>query len=220
MKRIALPFALLLALLGTSLAFADISVFKTSFSTRSEYSSIQRLSGPPSACNRSWRGKKSVGVVVRGGEVDCALATPVEGDSAQPDHTVKATAVVTKATEKKVRKDVYVGVAVRADARGGYELRIFPKARRWQLLKSGQVLEEDREKSIEALDEKNRLQIAVVKNDVVAKVNGTRLAEFKDKNAEQVDGRKTAITFGDRKRSKKAEGVAFFDKLKVQVPNP
>ena len=113
-----------------AVALADISVYKTSFSTRSEYASVQRLSGDSSACKRSWRKKKSVGVLVKGGEADCALSTPVEGDSKQPDHTIKATAVVTKNTDKKVREDVYVGVAVRASGRGGYELRVFPKVRR------------------------------------------------------------------------------------------
>lgn len=220
MKRIALTFAAVATLMVASLATAAISVYKTSFSTRSEYASVERLSGGPAACKRSWRGKKSVGVVVKGGEADCALSTPVEGDSRQPDHTVKATAVVTKGTDKKVRDSVYVGVAVRASSRGGYELRIFPKARRYQLLRDGQVLDEDRVGEIEALDEKNRLQIAALGKTVTAKVNGKMLTEFRDKNAEQVDGRLTAITYGDRKRSKRAEGVAFFDKLKVQVPTP
>ena len=220
MKRIALSIGLLIALLATSLAGADISVFKTSFSTRSEYASIERLSGSPRKCKRSWRGKKSVGVLVKGGKVACALSTPVRGDAQRPDHTVKATAVVTTNTDKKVRESVYVGIAVRASGSGGYELRIFPKARRWQLLKSGEVLEEDREKGIEPLDEENRMQISVLGDAVSAKVNGKALGEVKDKNAEQVRGRGTAITYGDRKRSKKAEGVAYFDKLKVQVPTP
>lgn len=224
MKR---PFRILLPLLvglvaacAAATALADISVFKTSFSTRSEYAAIERLSGASSSCKRSWRGKKSVGVVVRGGEADCALSTPVEGDSKQPDHTVKAIGVVTKNTDKKVRETTYVGVAVRASARGGYELRIFPKSRRWQLLKSGEVLEEDREGGIEPLDGKNRMEISALGDTVTAKVNGKRLTEFKDRDAEQVDGSKTAITYGDRKRTRKAEGVAFFDKLKVQVPAP
>jgi len=220
MKRIAIPFTLLIALLGASLAFADVSVFKTSFSTRSEYSSITRLSGPTSICKRSWRNKKAVGVETKGGDVDCALATPVQGDAKLPDHTIKAVAVVTKKTDKKNRKDTYVGLAVRVDDRGGYEMRIFPKSRRYQLLKSGEVLQEDREKSIGALDEKNRLQLSVLKNTVTAKVNGKAVAEFKDKNAKQVKGKKTAITYGVRKKSKKALSFSYFDKLKVQVPVP
>lgn len=220
MKRLSITFMLLVALAAAAVAAADISVYKTSFSTRSEYSSLDRLSGEASECKRFWRKKKTFGVATKGGEADCALETPVQGDAKQPDHTVDVTAVVTKNTDKKIRPDVYVGVAVRASARGGYELRVFPKARRYQFLKSGEVLQEDRDKSIEGLDGKNRLRISAQGNTVIARVNGTLAGELKDKNAEQVKGKKTAVTYGVRKRSKKAEGVAYFDKLKVQVPTP
>lgn len=220
MKRIALISTLIAALAAASVASGAISIFKSSFSTRGEYGAIERLSGSSKACKRSWRGKKSLGVVVKGGEADCVLSTPVEGDASKPNQIVKAVAVVSKETDKKVRKDTYVGVAVRADSRGDYELRVFPKSRRWQLVKSGEVLEEDREKSIESLDEKNRMEISAIGNAVTAKVNGTKLATFSDKDASQVKGRKTALVYGSRKRSKKAEGIAFFDKLKVQIPNP
>ena len=102
---------------------------------------------------------------------------------------------MTKDTDKKTRDDTYVGAAVRAEPRGGYELRVFPKPRRFQLLKSGEVLEEDREKNIAGLDEEEQLQISVIGTP---SRQGQRqgLAEFKDKNAEQVKGRKTAMTFG------------------------
>lgn len=220
MKRVLLISALIATLAVATMASAAVSVFKTSFSTRSEYGSIQRLSGAPKSCKRSWRGKRSLGVTVKGGEADCSLSTPVEGDASKPNQIVKAVAVVSKETDKKIRKDTYVGVAVRADSRGDYELRIFPKARRWQLVKSGEVLEENREKSIESLDGKNRLEISAIGNAITAKVNGKRLVEFGDKDSSQVKGRKTAVVFGNRKRSKKAEGIAYFDKLKVQLPTP
>lgn len=220
MRRIALISTLIAALAVAAVASAGISVFKTSFSTRAEYQSLTKLSGSAKDCKRSWRRKNSVGVLVKGGEVDCALATPVEGDAKRPDLIVKAVAVVTKKTDKKVRDSVYVGVAVRASRKENYELRIFPKARRWQLLKSGEVLGEDREKSIGGLEEKNRLEISAIGKTVVAKANGKKLTEFKDKNVEQVAGKGTGLTYGDRKKSKKAEGAAYFDKLKVQVPVP
>jgi hypothetical protein len=220
MRRIALTITLLGALAMATVATAGVSVFKTSFSTRSEYGSIDRLSGSSKACKRSWRGKKSLGVTVKGGETHCALSTPVEGDGRKPNLIVKTVAVVSKQTDKKVRKETYVGVAVRADRRGDYELRVFPKSRRFQLVKSGEVLEQGREESIEGLDEKNRLEISAIGNAVTAKANGKRLAEFGDKNAEQVKGRKTALVYGSTKKSKRAEGVGYFDKLKVQVPVP
>lgn len=220
MKRMILIATLLSALAAAGLAHAAISVFKTSFTTRGEYRAIQELPGNPKDCRRSWREKSSLGVSVEGGKVDCALATPVEGDSAQPDHIVQAVAKVTKRTDRKVRESAYVGVTVRANRKEGYELRIFPKARHWQLLKSGEVLEQGRESEIEGMSRKNRLKISALGDRVTANVNGTRLTEFRDRDAEQVDGRKTGLSFGDRKRSRHAKVKAFFDKLKVQVPVP
>ncbi len=220
MKRIVVISTLLVALAAAGFAHGAISVFKTSFSDRADYRSIEKLSGNAKNCGRSWREKSSLGVSVRGGKEDCALSSPVEGDSKQPDHIVKAIAKVTKRTDRKVREAAYVGVTVRANRKEGYELRIFPKTRRWQFLKSGEVLEEDRDKRIEGLAKKNRLEISALGDSVTVKVNGKRLAGIKDKDAEQVGGRKTGVTYGDRKSSKKAKVKAFFDKLKVQVPTP
>ena len=220
MRRIALAITLIGALAAAAVATAGISVFKTSFSSRGEYSAIDRLSGASKTCKRSWRGKKSLGVVVKGGAADCALSTPVAGDAPKPNQIVKAVAVVSKSTDKKLRKDTYVGLAVRADARGDYEIRVFPKSRRFQLVKSGQVLQEGRDKAIEGLDEKNRIEISAIGNAVTAKANGKRIAEFGDKDSAQVKGRQTAVVYGTTKRSKKAEGIGYFDKLKVQVPTP
>lgn len=222
MKHIAIT-ALLAALTGLALAAvasAGISVYKTSFSQRSDYKAIEKLSGNKKNCDRSWREKSALGVTVRGGKEDCALSTPVEGDGKQPDHTVKVVAKATKSTDEKVRESAYLGVAVRANRKESYELRVFSKARRWQLLRSGEVIEQDRDKRIEGLGRSNRLQISAEGDSVTAKVNGARLASFRDRDAEEVGGRGTALTYGNRKNAKKAKSVSFFDKLKVQVPAP
>ena len=50
------------------------------------------------------------------------------------------------------------------------------------------------------------MQISVLGDAVSAKVNG-KPSGRSDKNAEKVRGRGTAITYGDRKRSKKPRGV-------------
>ena len=83
------------------------------------------------------------------------------------------------------------------------------------------MLDEDREKGIEGLDEKNRLEISAIGSTVVAKVNGKRLdrVQGQERRAGQRPQDRRS-TYGDRKRSKKAEGVALFDNLKVQVPTP
>lgn len=220
MKRLLILTALILAALAATASGAGITVLKTSFQSRSDFESIRSLSGPDSKCKRDWREKSALGVTVKGGPVDCAVSTPVQGDASQPDQTVRVVAKLNKDTDRKVRKSVYVGVTVRASGKGGYELRVFPKARRFELLKSGNVLQGGRVKEVEGLAAKNRLQIDAQGNTITAKVNGTQLASFKDKNAEQVDGRQSGLTYGNRDRSKKGKGVAFFDKLKVQVPVP
>lgn len=219
MKRLATISALLVALAAAALAHGEISIFKTSFTARGDYRAIENFGGGKS-CRRSWRDKSSLGVKVRGGKADCALATPVEGDSDQPDHIIKAVAKVTKQTDDKVREDAYVGLAVRANRDEGYELRVFPKARSFQFLRNGEVLVKDRDGKIEGLAKKNRLMISALGDAITVKVNGERLGGLIDERAGAVEGRKTVLTYGVRKRSRRAVAKAFFDKLKVQVPDP
>jgi len=220
MKRTLAISTLLVALLAAGSALAAVGVYSTSFSKRSDVRAMTKLSGNRKACEREWRDKSSLGVTVKGGKEDCALSTPVEGDSDQPDHIVQVVAKLTRGTDRKTRDEAYLGVAVRASRKESYELRVFPKQRRFQLLKSGQVLERGRDNKIAGLAKKNKLELRAIKDDVAAKVNGKKLATFKDENAEQVTGRKTAVTFGSRKNSKKAKVKGFFDQLKVQVPAP
>jgi hypothetical protein len=220
MKRLILTATVLAALLVAAFAQAAISVYKASFSSRADYKSVSTLVRSSGACDREWRNKEALGVKVKGGPADCVFVTPVEGDSKQPDLIVQATAKVTKGTKDKVRESVYVGVTVRANKKEGYELRVFPKQRRWQLLKNGDVLAQDRDKKIEGIAKKNKLEISAVGGTVIAKVNNKKMKGLKDKKSEQVGGRKTGLTFGDRKDTKKAKGEGFFDKVKVQVPAP
>ncbi len=222
MKR--LPFTIALLTVSASLAVAGlaqagISVFKTSFSSRGDYKSVKTLSAKP-GCGRSWRNKSALGVTTKGGKLECSLATPVSSDSDQPDQILQVVGKVTKATEDKVKKAVYVGVAVRANRKQGYELRIFPKAREWELRRNGDRIDGDRDKAIDGLAKKNRMQLQAIGSTVTAKVNGQRLIQYKDKKADDVGGRKNALVYGDRKQTRGATGEAFFDKLKVQVPAP
>ncbi len=210
--------AALVAILAATASGAVITVFKTSFNSRGDFEAMRALSGPGKQCKRDWRDESALGVKTKGGPVECAVSTPVSGDSAQPNQTIKVVAKVNKDTDDKVKESTYVGVVVRASGKGGYELRVFPKARRFQLLKSGEVLEEGREKAIEGLATKNRLQLEASGSTITAKVNGDALATLKDRDADEVTGRQTGVSFGVMKRSKKAQGVALFDKLKVQVP--
>lgn len=221
MKRLLTIMVLVIALIAAVAASAaGITVLKTSFDNRAEYEAIRGLSGSPKQCKRDWRDRSALGVRVRGGPTECAVSTPVQGDADQPDQIVRVVAKVNKETDDKAKKTAYVGVIARASRAESYELRVFPKARTFELLKSGEVLEDGREKAIEGLAAKNRLQIDAIGATVTAKVNGTEVGSFRDEDAEQVEGRQTGLSFGNRGRAKKAQVVAVFDKLKVQVPVP
>jgi hypothetical protein len=217
--RALIATALLVALGAAAAASAGgITVWKTSFKTRAEVREVRALSGPKKKCQKSWKDKTALGVSTKGGPVECTMSTPVQGDSAQPNHIVRVLAKMNKATDKKVSKTFYLGVVVRADKNAGYELRIFPKQRKYQLLKSGEVLQQGKDNAVAGGTKKNRLQIEAKGSTISGTVNGKAVANFRDDNADQVTGRQTGLSYGNRGRSKKGAGVGFFDQLKVQVP--
>lgn len=217
MKRLISIPIVIVALLVAGSAVAGVAVYKNAFKSRSDFGGVQKLGA--GQCGKSWKDKKQLGFVVKQGNQQCLLATPVEGDSKQPDHTIQAVGKVGKNTDKKIRSSVYVGVALRANARTAYELRIFPKGRRWELLKSGDEIDGGREKAIKELGADNRIRLSTDGSTVAARVNGTALASFKDNSPEEVSGRKTALAFGNTKKSKK-DGLGTFDKVKILVPDP
>lgn len=218
MRRVIPLLTAALALALAAAAVAGVTVYKNPFGKRADFQKIKKLEGG-GKCGKSWRGKKSLGVVVEEGERNCSFRTPVEGDRKQPDHTMQVVAKVLKKTDKKVRDSIYAGIALRANRRTDYEVRIYPKGRRWRLLKSGAELDAGKESAIEALNKKNKVRLGVDGDRVLAKVNGKTLATFKDRSPEEVSGQKTAVTFGSEAKANK-DGFGVFDKIKVLVPDP
>jgi hypothetical protein len=213
---IAIAAIATLALAGS--AAAAVVVYKNSFNNRADYTSIKRLSGGKK-CDKAWKKKKMLGLKTSSGRRNCSFDTPVEGDSKQPNHIIQASAKIGKATHRKIREKVYVGVALRANERSEYELRIFSKGRRWQLLKNGQVVGSGKEPAIEAIGKANKLRLAADGPRAVAKVNGKALTTFRDQDPEEVSGRKTAVTFGSTAKPKR-DAAATFSAVKVLVPSP
>lgn len=217
MKRLISIPIVIVALLGAGSALAGVAVYKNAFKSRGDFGAVQKLGG--GKCGKSWKDRKQLGFTVKEGNQECMLATPVEGDTKQPDQTIQAVGKVGKNTDEKIRSSVYVGVALRANAKSAYELRVFPKGRRWQLLKNGNEVEGGREKSIKELGADNRLRLSADGSKIAARVNGAALATFRDDSPEEVSGRKSALSFGNTKSSKK-DGLGTFDKVKILVPDP
>ncbi len=219
MKRLLATSTLVWALAFVAVASANVLVFTTDFNKRKDVTRIDRLVGGK-ACGKSWKGKTALGVEVMKGRKSCFLQTPVEGDSKQPNHILQASAkVIKKKTSKKVRKQIYIGLAVRANAKSAYELRIFPKGRRWKLLKNGDAVDSGKNKKIAPLNKRERMRLQAIHSDVIARVNGQRLAKFHDNDPSEVNGRKTALTYGSEARSNK-NGYGNFQNVKAFVPDP
>jgi hypothetical protein len=219
MKRTLAFIVIAGALAYAAIASANVLVFTTDFNKRKDVSRLDRLAGGKKACEKSWKGKKALGAEVKVGRKNCMLQTPVEGDAKQPDHVLQASLKVSSKTSKKIRKQAYVGLALRANSKSSYEIRIFPKGRKYKLLKNGDAVDAGKNKAINELDKRNRLRFEAIKSDVTAKVNGKRLAKFKDNDPGEVNGRKTAITFGSEARSNK-NGYMVFQSVKGFVPDP
>ena len=219
MKRTLAFIVIAGALAFAAIASANVLVFTTDFNKRKDVNRIDRLVGGKKACQKSWKGKKALGAEVKVGRKSCMLQTPVQGDAKQPNHVLQTSAKVSSKTSKKIRKQVYVGLALRANAKSSYEIRIFPKGRKYKLLKNGDAVDQGKNKAIAELDKRNRLRFEAIKSDITAKVNGKRLAKFKDNDPGEVNGRKTAITFGSEARSNK-NGYMVFQNIKGYVPDP
>jgi hypothetical protein len=217
MKRLVPITAVLLAL-AVPAALASVAIYGNSFKSRSGVTEIKKFGGGKK-CGKSWKGKKALGVVARGGNRDCGYRTPVEGDRNQPNHTIVASGKVLKRTDGKIRDRVYNGVALRANRKTHYELRIFSKGRKWRLLKSGQAVERGTDNSINPVGKKNTLRLSAEGRNVTVRVNGKQLASFRDGSPEEVSGRKTVLTFGSTaKRKTAAHGL--FDRVRVLIPSP
>jgi hypothetical protein len=219
-KRIALIASILAALAAAVPAFAGITIYSNPFSSKSDYASVTKQSGKSKKCKRNWRKKSALGVVVKGGKQNCALKTPVEGDSVKPDLFVQVGAKVTEKTAKSARKSTYVGVSIRSSRKEGYVFRVFPKTRRWELLKNRVVVQKGEDKAIKGMKKLNVLQISAKKSTIVGKVNGKKQISYKDPAPDEVKGRGTGMTYGISKKIKQKKAVAFFDSLKVGVPKP
>lgn len=218
MKRLITALVATVALAFAAGAVANVLVYQNGFNKKKDVKRIDKLQGG-GKCKSSWKGKKAYGVRVNTGNKNCLFRTPVEGDSKQPDYLVQAMVKVKRKTNKKVRKRVYAGLAARANRKSAYEIRIFPKTRKFELLKNGVTVARGRHEEIKPLDRKNLLRLQTIKNTVTAKVNGKRLAKFQDRDAEEVVGRKTALAFGSEAKANK-DGFGVFDSVRVLVPSP
>lgn len=213
--------ALALALVaGGGIAAATVVVYKSNFSSRGEFRALQKFEGGK-ACRKFFRGRKSFGVEAKRGPLQCDFRTPVNGDSEEPDHEIQVTATLLKSTKKGVRKDAYVGVALRADNSSRYELRVFPDARTWQLRRrpdGGGFPVEGTEASIARVGRENSLKLRAFGDKVTAFVNEANVVPtLTDPDPGELNGRKTLLVAGNE-AGKRSPAVSSFGDVRIRLP--
>ena len=127
-----------------------------------------------------WRKKSALGVTVKGGKQNCALKTPVEGDSlaARPDRPSR---------RQGHREDREGGPQGRLRRRLGPlrsqgRLRVpgLPEDAQWELLKNAVVLEKGKDNAVKGIKKRNALEIRAKGDTIVGKVNGKSMVSYKD----------------------------------------
>lgn len=215
MKQITLIATAAFALFFASVALGQVTIYENKVEGRAAFESVKAFAGKN--CKKQWRKKQSLGVIVDGGRQDCSWRLPLEGDSKQPDHIIQALGKVSNGTDNKAKEGTYIGLGVRANRKQGYEMRVFPKSRKWMFIRNRQLVAEGRERAIGAIGKKNVMRLATEGNNVVARVNNEVLIAFKDKEADGVRGRKALLVSGIDSRTKK-DAFGLFDSIKLILP--
>lgn len=218
--RITTTAIVLAVLASAGVATAAVVVYSSTFKSRPEFKELRKFEGGK-PCRKFWRAKKTFGIEIKRGPVQCDFSTPVSGDSKEPDHEIEGSAAVLKSTAKRVRGDVYVGVAMRADESSRYELRVFPHRQEWELRRrpNGQGFPlEGTDEGIGRIGERNKLKLRAFGDRVTATVNqATVVDQVRDTNAGELNGRETLLVGGSSARSGKNAQV-YFRNVRIRVP--
>jgi hypothetical protein len=212
--------ALVAGALG-AVAFATVTVYQNPFAHRGDVRELKKQGGK--ACMREFsRTHNRLVVMATRAPKNCPLRLPVAGDGPRPEHVIKVDTKISKETPKSVRRRAYVAVALRVGGKTGYELRVFPKRGRFELLRKPNGAgfpDEGRSRAIHGIGKNNTLRLQTFGRRIVAGVNGRQLASMPDRNSGRVGGRRVQIALGNRGDSRKST-KGTFDRLMVAVPDP
>ena len=228
-----LPTILLAAVLaalcvaGTASAVRGFSIYANDMSTAEKKGQIR-----PSSGRNCVRGGSPEALKVQVGRRtrECIYRTPVIGR----DLEIVATARLLSGTPREIRRRTFLSVNLRHDeGMGRYQLRVFPRQRKYQLLKvvPGQGIQYlavgKGISAIQGINKANKLRLRAFnllgtndKDDcrLLAYVNGKRLAVVFDKRSGSLQGRESSFSVGSRRSARDA--VASFDNVTVRIPSP
>jgi hypothetical protein len=216
--------------MGAVAQAAPVTVAQYTFATTGDVAAFQAVKG--ARCTKKWRNNMALGITVGAGTNSCGFRTSVIADSSDtaPDQAISAV-VNLAAAPTKGQKKAYVGVSTRQSDTAGYELRVLPFARKWQVFRdpagTGTValMASGSGKFIKPGLKPNSVVIRAfdfgsTTTSLVAAVNGTNVVSTSDTGSTQPDGRRTVITAGVKGTGAGTGVIGVFDNVTVQVPSP
>jgi hypothetical protein len=211
---------------------APIPVAQYTFATQGDVAAFQKAT-TAGKCSRKWRDQMMLGVSLGAGANRCVLRTSVVADSSDiaPDQIISAVVSLGPGGTPKLQKKAYQGVAVRQSDTAGYELRVLPVAKKWQVFRdpkgtgapalmaagSGKFIRTGKKLNNIAL---RAFDFGGTQTSLVATVNGRNVVSTTDSGTDQPDGRRNAVTAGVKGTGAGTGIVGIFDDVTVQVPNP
>jgi hypothetical protein len=218
--------ALTVAALSCAVAGAAmIGIYRNSMETLAQRSQLVKLSGANCAragANGAMRitlGKKTA---------SCAFRTPVLGR----DLEIAATERLLSGTPENLQRKAFLGLELRAGAGAKYQLLVFPRQKKAQLVKvTGEGTKylaiAKNEKAVMGINEANSLRLRAVnvssgpekgQAQLLAYVGNTLVGEAVDDGAGELTGRNSTVIVGTIKNGNGV--VASVDDVVIRVPSP
>jgi hypothetical protein len=218
--------ALAVGLLACAVAGASmIGIYRNSMGSLAQRKQMVKLSGR--SCARA--GVNGAMRVTIGKKTSaCSFRTPVLGR----DLEIAATERLLSGTPVNLQRKAFLGLELRAGGGAKYQLLVFPRQRKAQLIKvtkegSKYLAIAKNEKAILGVNEANKLRLRAVnvtsgaekgQARLFAYVGGTLVGEATDDGAGDLSGRASAVTVGTVKNGNGI--VASVDDVVVRVPSP
>lgn len=198
------------------------TVYKNGFNSVASLTDLKKDGGKD--CLRSFDAKrKEMKITVKTGKNTCPWFLPVVGDAAVPSHQVRYKGKIQKSTAgANVRKRAHLISSLRVGGGVRYELRVYPRTERYQLVRfptSGQFPVGAKSSAIKGLGVPNTVSFRIFSARIEVIINGTKVVDLVDNNVGQVDGRRIQFGAASGGSTNKPVYAAFTD-ISVGVPSP
>ncbi len=232
LKTTALAVLCASASLAVAAQAAPVTVALYAFSSQSDVLAFTRQSG--AKCKKKWAQNKQMAITVGRGTSRCVFRSSVVGDSTDPgsDMEVSATGFLGASTPKKLQKKAFIAVGARVSETAGYELRVRPHARSWQLFRDArgtatgpELFRSGKGKFIRKASKPNGLLLRAFDwggetTSLLAQINGKTVALATDAGNSQPDGRRSVVSTGVKGAGAGLRVIGAFDTVAIKVPNP